>query len=677
MKPLSPFWKSAAFFLTLLVGWAMSQPACGADDENPGAITPQRIDALPTAERAAWQAYYDRSQNHLRQDKATLAAEVKAAGLKAPLAAPGTNNFGAFSSARKSPTSWFASEEARQMADVCLSFQTPSGGWAKGVAYDKGLRHPAMHWTTKSENWYYVGTFDNSAFIGNMTSLAKIYTATKEPKYVAAFLKGLDYAFDAQFPNGGWPQNYPLVGSYHDEITYNDGAMVNTLEVLHDITTGDNPDYAFVDAPHRAKAKNALVAGIDCVLKTQIVENGTLTAWCAQHDPLTLQPAPARKFEIASLSGWESANIARFLMSIEPPTPAIKTAVKSAVAWFEKSKITGFEVVSGLNSVGGRTYALKPNPVAPPLWARFYELGTNRPVFVTREVKISYSLSEFDQSGPMSGYNWYVTQPQSLLERDYPAWAAKWDIPQAVVPVQAVVPLQAAMQKETETTPTPIKIKIVLAGDSTVTDNAGWGAGFKAQLQPEVELTNLSKGGRSSGSFVKEGRWKQTLELKPDYVMIQFGHNDQPGHGDRETDPQTTYRANMERYVDEAKAAGITPILVTSLSRRQWGPDGKIRSTLLPYVEVVKEIAAKKGVPLIDLHALSIAEYEKMGPQGTLEISPLKNADPNSKNSDTAAAQNQGYDGTHLNAKGGALFGKIIADALRQAVPALAAYLKP
>ncbi len=230
------------------------------------------------------------------------------------------------------------------------------------------------------------------------------------------------------------------------------------------------------------------------------------------------------------------------------------------------------------------------------------------------------------------------------------------------------------------TTSTPVrgKVRIVLAGDSTVTDDAGWGAGFKQQLKPDVELINLSKGGRSSGSFVAEGRWKQTLELKPDYVLIQFGHNDQPGHGpERETDPKTTYRANMERYVDEARAAGIQPILVTSLSRRQWGPDDKIHSTLAPYADTVKQIAAEKNVPLIDLHALSIALYEKMGKEAVLEISPRKNADPNSKNSDTASTQNQGYDGTHLTAKGGEIVGRLVADALRQAVPALAPYLNP
>jgi hypothetical protein len=138
------------------------------------------------------------------------------------------------------------------------------------------------------------------------------------------------------------------------------------------------------------------------------------------------------------------------------------------------------------------------------------------------------------------------------------------------------------------------RINMVLTGDSTVTDQTGWGKGFANCLAPDVQLTNLSRGGRSSKSFIAEGSWKKALDLKPDYVLIQFGHNDQAGHGpDRETDPETTYRQYMNQYVDDARAAGIKPVLITSLSRRQWGDDGKIHSTLEPNVKVVKEIAAK------------------------------------------------------------------------------------
>jgi lysophospholipase L1-like esterase len=206
------------------------------------------------------------------------------------------------------------------------------------------------------------------------------------------------------------------------------------------------------------------------------------------------------------------------------------------------------------------------------------------------------------------------------------------------------------------------KVRIVLAGDSTVTDKVGWGKGFEASLTDGAECINLSAGGRSSKSFIKEGRWKKCLALKPDYVLIQFGHNDQPGKGpQRETDPATTYRQYMTQYVDEARAAGIEPVLVTSLSRRQWGADGKIHSTLTPYVDVVKQIAAEKKVPLIDLHARSIELYEKLGKAGCNELSPRTD---------------KRIDNTHLNAKGSQVIGKIVAEELKRAVPSLAPFIK-
>ena len=222
----------------------------------------------------------------------------------------------------------------------------------------------------------------------------------------------------------------------------------------------------------------------------------------------------------------------------------------------------------------------------------------------------------------------------------------------------------------------PGKIRIVLVGDSTVTDDAGWGKGFANSMAGDVEVINCAKGGRSSKSFITEGSWRKVLKMKPDYVLLQFGHNDQPGHGDRETDPRTTYRQAMTQYVDEARAAGIEPILVTSLSRRQWGKDGKIRSGLQPWVDAVKAIAAEKHVPLIDLHARSIKVYEQMGREKMLEISPLKKAKPRSANSANTSPGKPSVDGTHLNQKGSAIFGPIVAQGLKSAVPKLASHIK-
>jgi pectinesterase len=207
------------------------------------------------------------------------------------------------------------------------------------------------------------------------------------------------------------------------------------------------------------------------------------------------------------------------------------------------------------------------------------------------------------------------------------------------------------------------KIRILLVGDSTVTDKQGWGPGFAAMLTDDAACENLSRGGRSSKSFRDEGHWDKAMKMRADYVLIQFGHNDQPGKGlPRETDANTEYRANMKRYVEEARAAGITPVLVTSLTRRKFGKDGKINSDLVPYVTVVKEVAAEMNVPLVDLHERSIELCNSLGKKGCESISPMK--------------EDMTYDGTHLNAKGAKLVGALVANELRKAVPELAPYVR-
>src|SRR4051812_2672006 len=132
-------------------------------------------------------------------------------------------------------------------------------------------------------------------------------------------------------------------------------------------------------------------------------------------------------------------------------------------------------------------------------------------------------------------------------------------------------------------------IRIVLVGDSTVAEESGWGPGFRKLAGSSVEVVNLAANGRSSKSFIDEGRWTEALAQQGQYYLIQFGHNDEPGKGpERETDPHTTYRANMARYVDEARSIGAKPILVTSLVRRIYNENGTIRSTQIPYVEAVR-----------------------------------------------------------------------------------------
>ena len=204
----------------------------------------------------------------------------------------------------------------------------------------------------------------------------------------------------------------------------------------------------------------------------------------------------------------------------------------------------------------------------------------------------------------------------------------------------------------------PSPIRIVLVGDSTVTDESGWGAGFARLGTGGVEVINMAASGRSSKSFIDEGLWAKALALKGRYYLVQFGHNDEPGKGpERETDPATTFRAFMARYVDESRAIGATPILVTSLVRRLYTEDGRIRTSQTPYVDAVRALAAEKHVPLIDLHAISLADAENAGDDVWADLSPRN-------------AEGQ-VDRTHLNAKGGDVVGRMVVQSLREILPDL------
>jgi lysophospholipase L1-like esterase len=204
----------------------------------------------------------------------------------------------------------------------------------------------------------------------------------------------------------------------------------------------------------------------------------------------------------------------------------------------------------------------------------------------------------------------------------------------------------------------PATVRVVLVGDSTVTDEAGWGAGLARLASDGVEVINMSASGRSSRSFIDEGLWTRALEKKGRYYLVQFGHNDEPGKGpERETDPATTFRAFMRRYVDESRAIGAIPILVTPLVRRLYNEDGTIRRSQAPYAEAVRAVAAEKQVPLVDLYAITLADAENAGDDVWTDLSPRD-----------AAGQ---VDRTHLNAKGGRVVGRMVAESLGEAVPDL------
>jgi len=319
----------------------------------------------------------------------------------------------AWADAQNKPEDWYASAEALRIADIVLLFQRNSGGWPKNIDMGKPLNDADRARLVKEKNDN-DSTIDNGATYTQLSYLARVYTAQKQERHRESFMKGLDYLFKAQYANGGWPQFYPDLSGYYKHITFNDDAMINVMKLLRDVAAA-KPAYAFVDEARRASAAKAVEKGIECILKTQIVVNGKRTVWCAQHDEVTLAPVAARKFEVASLSGGESVNIVRFLMSVKNPSPAIVEAIESAVAWFEQSQLKGIKWVNS-------TVVKDPN--AGPIWARFYELGSNRPIFVGRDGVVKYDVMQIEDER-RTGYAWYVESPATLLNKDYPDWQKK------------------------------------------------------------------------------------------------------------------------------------------------------------------------------------------------------------------------------------------------------------
>jgi PelA/Pel-15E family pectate lyase len=273
-------------------------------------------------------------------------------------------------------------------------------------------------------------TFDNGATHSQIIYLAKVYSATGEEKYREGCIRGIEFVLKAQYPNGGFPQFYPDTSGYRKYITFNDGAMIGVMNVLYNVVKGSS-DFRFVEDSLKTRIKQAYNKGLDCILKCQIEEDGGLNAWCQQHDNNNFVPRNARTFEPASISNMESAGIVKFLMKIKNPDQKIINSIQSAVKWFNNSKISGirFETISApktdyqYHSTDEDRIVVK-DPGAPPIWARFYELKTHRPLFCNRDGKPVYSLAEVERER-RTGYAWYVYDPQEIFDK-YPEWQLKW-----------------------------------------------------------------------------------------------------------------------------------------------------------------------------------------------------------------------------------------------------------
>lgn len=324
----------------------------------------------------------------------------------------------------------YAENEITKIADNMLLYQRNNGGWPKNYDMQAILTPEQQQKLIDTKNILHT-TFDNSTTYTHIEYLAKVYTLTHIKKYKDAVEKGIRFCLDAQYPNGGWPQYYPLERkNYSTHITFNDGAYLGVLDMFDRIRKND-PDFAFLTGKLRTKAVQAYDKGLGCILKAQIMDNGRLTVWCQQHDEVTLQPAWARAFEPPSICNGESAGIVQFLMKIQHPDERVIRSIQSAVKWFYDSRILNTRVETIKATDEQSKYRLMTtdkvvviDSTAKPIWTRYYELGTDRPLFSDRNSKFLYSLAEVSRER-RTGYGWYTYSPQDVLNK-YPAWQKKW-----------------------------------------------------------------------------------------------------------------------------------------------------------------------------------------------------------------------------------------------------------
>lgn len=322
------------------------------------------------------------------------------------------------------PEEWYGSDEATRIAENVLLYQRQIGGWPKNTAMHHMLTESQKNRLRKLQQVGEGATTDNGATCMELVFLSKVYHKTRDGRYKEAFRKGIEYLLEAQYENGGWPQFYPLREGYYTHITFNDNSMINIMNLLKDVAGKDKKYAGLVDNSLALAAGKAYEKGIEVLLKTQYRQNGKLTVWCAQHDEVTYEPVQARAYELASLSGSESAGIVSFLMDIENPSQEMINSIQSAITWFDQNKIEGIRLERYRDPSGRWDIRVVEDNNARALWARFYSLEDNQPFFCDRDGIKKYALHEIGYER-RTNYSWYSDNPQAVIDQ-YKKWRQRW-----------------------------------------------------------------------------------------------------------------------------------------------------------------------------------------------------------------------------------------------------------
>ena len=274
------------------------------------------------------------------------------------------------------PAEWYGSTEAQEIADIVIAVQKNNGGWMKNDQLHK-LSSSDYQRLVNEKNGR--SCLDNVATTQEMRYLARVWKATGNDTYRQAFLRGLQMIRTAQKGCGGWSQYLPLSNDngYQDYITFNDDLMVNIMKLLRDICNNQGDFADITDAATRTWCQTAFDRALQCILDCQVNIDGIYAAWCAQHDTVApYLPTEGRPQELPSISGYESANLLTFLMSIEDPSDELKSRITAAVNWLDAHKIPNHAVEDYTNTAGQKDrHIIEKN--GTHLWGRFIQIGGN------------------------------------------------------------------------------------------------------------------------------------------------------------------------------------------------------------------------------------------------------------------------------------------------------------
>ncbi len=329
--------------------------------------------------------------------------------------------------------SQYRDHQVHEIADNLLLYQRGNGGWPPNFDPTRVLigadRQRLLDERDREDT-----SFDNRSTYTEVDYLVAAFAQTGDARHRDAALRGIEFILAAQYDNGGWPHSYPSKANYRPHVTIVDDVMTGVLRTLRKIDSAE-PPYDFIDRQLRQRVAGALRRGDRCLLALQVRVDGQLAGWAAQYDEVTLEPTTGRSFELPALISSESVGVLRYLMSIEEPRPETKAAIHAGVAWLRRSQIDGLRIkrvpaerVRYAHHTSDFDVVAVADSSAPPIWARFYEIDTNRPFMANRDGRKVYRLSEVARER-RTGYAWYSNSPERLLQQEFPAWEQKWGQP--------------------------------------------------------------------------------------------------------------------------------------------------------------------------------------------------------------------------------------------------------